>query len=148
MRKIFVDTSAWAAITDNRDTNHSAVVHFMKQIARASHLVITDYILDEAYTLLLMNVGYSATVSFKQKLDMMRQQKIVSVYWVTEAMIGQAWSIFERFNVDKRWSFTDCVSYAVMMELNITEAFTFDHHFSQMGLRRLPNELLTPAPSV
>lgn len=110
----------------------------MQQIARKSHLVITDYILDEAYTLLLMNVGYTAAVSFKQKLDLMRRQNIVSVYWVNEPMAAQAWAIFEQFNQDKQWSFTDCVSYAVMKELGITEAFTFDHHFSQMGLRRVP----------
>lgn len=138
MRDIFVDTSAWAAITDSKDRNHAAAVKFMQQLARKSHLVITDYILDEAYTLLLMNVGYAATVNFKQKLDLMRNQKIVSVYWVTEPMAAQAWSIFEQFNQDKQWSFTDCVSYAVMKELGVTEAFTFDHHFSQMGLRRVP----------
>lgn len=54
-------------------------------------------------------------------------------------MAAQAWSIFAQFNQDKQWSFTDCVSYAVMKELVITEVFTFDHHFSQMGLRRLPD---------
>jgi uncharacterized protein len=139
MREIFVDTSAWAAITDSNDANHAAAVKFMQQIARKSHLVITNYILDEAYTLLLMNVGYTATVGFKQKIEVMHQRKIVSIHWVTETIATQAWSIFERYNVDKRWSFTDCVSCAVMKELSITEAFTFDHHFAQMGLRRVPN---------
>ena len=110
----------------------------MQLIARKSHLVVTDYILDETYTLLLMNVGYMATVSFKQKLDLMFRQNIVSVYWVNEPITAQAWSIFERFNQDKQWSFTDCVSYAMMKEVGITEAFTFDHHFSQMGLQRMP----------
>ena len=139
MREIFVDTSAWAAITDSTDANHEAAVAFMQQIARKSHLVMTDYILDEAYTLLLRNVGYTATVDFKQKLDILRRQNIVTVHWVTESMVVQAWSIFARFNVDKQWSFTDCMSYAVMKALRITEVFTFDHHFSQMGLRRLPD---------
>lgn len=139
MRRIFVDTSAWAAITDSTDANHDAAVAFMQQLARQSHLVITDYILDEAYTLLLRNVGYTATVAFKQKLDLLRQQNIVTVHWVTSLMADQAWSIFAQFNTDKQWSFTDCVSYAVMKELQMTEVFTFDHHFSQMGLRRLPD---------
>lgn len=139
MREIFVDTSAWAAITDSTDANHHDAAAFMQQIARKSHLVITDYILDEAYTLLLRNVGYTATVNFKKKLDTLRRQNIVTVHWVTESMVDQAWSIFVRFNVDKQWSFTDCMSYAVMKELQITEVFTFDHHFSQMGLRRLPD---------
>ena len=44
MREVFVDTSAWAAITDSNDANHAAAVKFMQQIARKSHLVITDYL--------------------------------------------------------------------------------------------------------
>lgn len=138
MREVFVDTSAWAAITDSKDTNHAAATSFMKQLARKSHLVITNYILDEAYTLLLMNVGYRATVQFKQKLDLMHQQGLVSVHWVDESTAMAAWSIFERFNTDKHWSFTDCVSFAVMKKVGIKEVFTFDHHFSQMGFLRVP----------
>jgi predicted nucleic acid-binding protein len=42
MREVFVDTSAWAAITDSKDTNHIAATSFMKQLARKSHLVITS----------------------------------------------------------------------------------------------------------
>lgn len=139
MRKIFVDTSGWVAITDSKDKNHVAATKFMVEIARKSSLVITDYILDEAYTLLLMNAGHATTVKFKEKLDIMCQQGIVSIHWVDEATLNNSWAVFEKFNVDKRWSFTDCVSYAVMKELDITEVFTFDHHFSQMGFLRVPN---------
>lgn len=139
MRKIFVDTSGWVAITDDKDKNHVAATKFMVEIARKSRLVITDYILDEAYTLLLMNTGHTTTVKFKEKLDIMRQKDIVSVHWVDEATLNKSWAVFEKFNVDKSWSFTDCVSYAVMKELDITEVFTFDHHFSQMGFLRVPN---------
>ena len=34
---------------------------------------------------------------------------------------------------DKAWSLTDCISFVVMQERNITEALTGDHHFSQAG---------------
>jgi uncharacterized protein len=46
--------------------------------------------------------------------------------------------VFERYNIDKFWSFTDCVSYVVMQQQNIQEVFSFDHHFSQMGFVRRP----------
>jgi predicted nucleic acid-binding protein len=39
---------------------------------------------------------------------------------------------------DKRWSFTDCVSFAVMWDLGIKDAFTFDHNFTQAGFRIHP----------
>jgi predicted nucleic acid-binding protein len=41
-------------------------------------------------------------------------------------------------NVDKEWSFTDCVSHVVMRQREIREVFAFDHHFEQVGFVRLP----------
>jgi predicted nucleic acid-binding protein len=34
---------------------------------------------------------------------------------------------------DKDWSLTDCISFVMMQELDITEALTADHHFEQAG---------------
>jgi predicted nucleic acid-binding protein len=38
---------------------------------------------------------------------------------------------------DKSWSLTDCISFAIMTELGLTEALTGDHHFEQAGFRAL-----------
>jgi predicted nucleic acid-binding protein len=42
-----------------------------------------------------------------------------------------------RQHADKTWSFTDCVSFVVMRELRIRDAFTTDHRFEQAGYRPL-----------
>jgi predicted nucleic acid-binding protein len=34
---------------------------------------------------------------------------------------------------DKEWSLTDCISFVVMEQRGIYEAFTGDHHFEQAG---------------
>jgi predicted nucleic acid-binding protein len=37
-------------------------------------------------------------------------------------------------NDDRReWSFTDCVSFGLMHELNVRDSFTTDQHFRQAG---------------
>ena len=51
---------------------------------------------------------------------------------MTKTDVSDAWQTFRTFR-DKRWSFTDCVSRAIMLRLGITQAFAFDHHFRQFG---------------
>lgn len=133
MRRIFVDTSAWDAIADAGDPNHDVALLFQEEIAGQCLLVVTDYILDELYTLLLLNVGYQRAVDFKHKLDVLVEEKILDVLWVSEEVAGEAWDVYEKFNVDKQWSFTDCVSYVVMKQQGIDEVFAFDDDFKQMG---------------
>lgn len=79
MRQIFVDTSAWDAIVDSNDSNHEVALLFKDEIAGQCQLVVTNYILDELHTLLLMNIGYQRTVDFKRKLDIMAQKGILKV---------------------------------------------------------------------
>jgi predicted nucleic acid-binding protein len=41
-------------------------------------------------------------------------------------------------NDDRReWSFTDCVSFGLMHELNVRDSFTTDQHFRQAGFNPL-----------
>ena len=36
-------------------------------------------------------------------------------------------------HADKEWTLTDCTSFVVMREREITTALTADHHFEQAG---------------
>ena len=36
-----------------------------------------------------------------------------------------------------KWSFTDCVSFELMHELNVRDSFTTDQHFRQAGFNPL-----------
>lgn len=138
MKPIFVDTGAWDALADGGDPNHDMAILFRDQIAGEYRLVVTSYVLDELYTLLLLNLGYQHTVEFKHQLDVLIQEGVLEVIWVLDDIVAEAWDVFERFNVDKHWSFTDCVSYVAMKRAKITEVFAFDHHFEQMGFVRQP----------
>ena len=136
--KIFIDTSAWDAIEDSGDQNHEIALAFKDDLSNNCRLVTTDYVLDETYTLLLLNVGYERTIAFQRNTSELFQAGILEVAHVTPSLRDEAWDIFKRFNIDKKWSFTDCVSYVVMKRFDIETVFAFDHHFEQMGFNRKP----------
>ena len=138
MKRIFVDTSAWDAIADKGDVEHLSALKFRDEIVEKYRLVTSNYILDELYTLLLMNIGYTKALDFKQKLDHLSSEIVLDIAWIDEDMANQAWDAFQRYNVDKTWSFTDCTSFIVMKNTGLTEVFAFDHHFEQMGFIRRP----------
>ena len=138
MRETFIDTSAWAAIEDANDANHERALEFKEEIGGKVRLITSSSILDETYTLLLMNIGYTPTVQFKHNMDLMAASGILIVVHVSEAIEQAAWEVFERFNVDKRWSFTDCTSKVIIEQRRSYEVFAFDRHFEQMGFIRKP----------
>jgi predicted nucleic acid-binding protein len=126
MEAIFVDTSAWDAIEDRGDRHHTAACRFKEELVQQrARLYVTNFILDESYTLLLYNIGYARTVAFKRPLDLMPAGGILIVVRVSEELEQAAWIVFERFNRDKSWSFTDCTSKMVMDHLGIRQGFAF-----------------------
>ncbi|UXE63537.1 MAG: PIN domain-containing protein [Woronichinia naegeliana WA131] len=138
MQLLFIDTSAFYAIADSSDQRHQAASLFSDYAVGKYRFVTTNYILDELYTLLLAHIGYHIAVTYQREIDKLITAEILQVIWIDEAIAYQAWQIFEKFNLDKEWSFTDCTSYVVMKQRGVTEAFTLDHHFSQMGFIQYP----------
>ena len=124
---IFVDTSAWYARYAPRDANHSAAKAF--HLANHLPLVTTDYVIDE--TLTLFKARGNSEIAFRIGPKLLTAQ-LARLIHVTEHDVESAWLLFAAHR-DKKWSFTDCVSYAVMKRLQIIEVFAFDEHFNQFG---------------
>lgn len=55
---------------------------------------------------------------------------------LTGALLESALHLY-RDRSDKAWGLVDCVSFFLMQELGLTEAFTADRHFEQAGYVRL-----------
>lgn len=130
MRQIFVDTNAWIAINSKRDQFHrNAVATNRRLLKEGCRYITTNFVLDETYTGLVMKIGHFAAVDFGENIH---HSHVISVVHVTEQLEEHAWRLFTQYS-DKTFSFTDCTSFALMQQLSLTEAFTNDHHFEQMG---------------
>jgi predicted nucleic acid-binding protein len=127
MEQVFVDTGFWYAFANEKDVNHARALRLLDEPRR---LVTTNYILDETITLTLIRSGYRQAVTLGEVLW---QAQLADIVRVTEEDERRAWALFKQYD-DKRFSFTDCTSFAVMLRLGITVALSFDDDFSQTGL--------------
>lgn len=137
--KIFIDTSAWVALENKRDIHYKEAITFRDEIKNKRYRLFTsNFVLDETYTLCFANLGYEKTIECARRIRNLRDKGLLHVIYVTEDIEESAWLIFERFNKDKFWSFTDCTSNAIMQMLGIKESFSFDRDFEQMGFTKRP----------
>jgi predicted nucleic acid-binding protein len=132
---LFVDTAGWVAAADAADPNHSAIGAVRDRwFEDAGLLLTTDYVIDEALTLLRSRVGLKAT---KEWWHTVGSSHRVRYEQIDAGRAERAREIFFRYR-DKDFSFTDCTSFAVMRELRVRSALTTDRHFRQAGFEMLP----------
>ncbi len=128
---IFLDTSYFVALAMGRDALHT------RAAAWSAHapgpFLTTEYVLWGLMNLL------SASTNRAKAHTMLRCIE-------GSASIEIAWAASESFRLglamhaerlDKSWSLTDCISFALMRQREITDALTYDHHFEQAGFKAL-----------
>ena len=91
--------------------------------------VLSNFIVAECHALLLSRLGPKIARDWLLK-------QIWSIEPITVSDEKKAKEIIERYE-DKTFSYTDATSFALMERLGIREAFAFDNHFRQYGLRLL-----------
>jgi predicted nucleic acid-binding protein len=117
----------WYAALVAEDTEHLLARSLF--LEASSKFVTTDYVVDELLTLLVARHQRDVAVKTGERVW---SGECCQLHWVMADDVAAAWKIFVAFD-DKRWSFTDCVSYAVMKRLGINEAFALDDDFRQFG---------------
>ena len=133
--RLFADTGTWCALYDRSDIHHVRASTFLRELkGQKVRLITSDYVIDEALTLLRFRAGHREAVEFGKWV---LQSPLVKVVRVDENIWRAAWEIFAKY-ADKAFSFTDCTSFAIMRRLGIANAFAFDHNFEQMGFILLP----------
>ncbi len=69
-------------------------------------------------------------------INELRQMENLEVIWSSPELFDKAVKLYGK-RPDKEWSLTDCASFIVMKEQNISLAFTSDKHFEQAGFVKL-----------
>jgi uncharacterized protein len=128
---ILVDSSAFLAVASARDGNHDVARRVQARLTVDGwRLVTTTYVLAELHALALARRGPRFALDLIDRIE----QGGVLIVRILEEDWQTARSILRQYD-DKNFSLTDALSFAVMDRLEISEAFTFDHHFRQYGFR-------------
>jgi hypothetical protein len=131
LERVFVDTSAWVALFVANDANHAkAAALFGGLKEKRDDLYTSDYVVDETITVILARSTHEQSVMAGNALLNSRLVKIVPVF---ENYFEDAWKSYQKY-ADKRFSFTDVTSFAIMKRLNIPKAFAFDRDFLRAGI--------------
>ncbi len=131
---IFVDTGAWIAILNRRDQHHQEASAIYRNLQRQQiRLLTTDYVFDETVTRLRYDATHALAVMFLDRMDLLVEAGVLTVVEINKNVFEKAKAFFRQYD-SARLSFTDCTSFVVCRENNITEAFAFDQHFAMMGV--------------
>ena len=132
---IFVDSSAWIAVSDVRGKYHQQAVQYYELLIRDRiNLVTTNFVIAESYVMIQKTAGITKAILF---LDVLRTSRLIRRIYSNESLELVAESILRQYS-DQDFSYADAVSFAFMRQERIDNAFAFDHHFTVAGFETAP----------
>ena len=133
---IFVDTSAWVALNEKKDTYHKKAKSFLEKIKKGElsfgPIHTSDFVLQETYTYLLYNYNYRAAVDIINRIH----QSNVIIHPFNSLQFDNVWVKIE--SEERELSFVDWSTNMYMEKYNIRHIFSFDSDFSKLGFQRYP----------
>jgi predicted nucleic acid-binding protein len=134
---VFWDTAAFVALGNAKDDLHSTAVKVSQELAQTQARVLTtDAVLTEVANTFSKVAWRPTSWQIIEAVQASVTLGIATIVPVDAELWQRGWWL-HRSRIDKDWGLTDCISFVVMEEHNIRQAFTFDHHFEQAGFIRL-----------
>jgi predicted nucleic acid-binding protein len=133
---IFVDTSAWLALADSNDHDHSRAIELQRRISRGEFgkQVTSNYVMAETLTIIRRRLGLPQSLELAEAV---RRGSQVAQFWVEPVHHNEAVELMAT-RADTEWSLTDCSSFVIMRSLGVRDAFSFDRDFAQAGFTLHP----------
>ena len=131
MKRVFVDTVYYLALTNPRDQYAADAIRFTADFSGA--FVTSAWVLTEVANSLTRGTDRALFLELYRSLADDRRVMIVPP---TQELFDEGIHLFAA-RPDKEWSLTDCISFIIMRQYELTDALTGDHHFEQAGFRIL-----------
>ena len=124
----------WIALVNTRDSLHEQAKVVFGNLRRQNYqFLTTEFVLLEFANALSAPEFRGKASNFIEGLQKMIDVEIISA---SSDLFALGFELYKN-RPDKEWSVVDCSSFIIMEEMNISEAFTEDHHFEQAGFIKL-----------
>ncbi len=128
--RVFVDTSYFIARLVERDQWHKKAC---KAATARTEPVTSSLVINETVSLLQARGQLSAALTFLRGI---RNSPDIHVVYVDPATQNEGWDLFNKWS-GLGANAIDCTSFAIMQEMSIHKAFSFDQHFRAAGFEVL-----------
>jgi predicted nucleic acid-binding protein len=133
--ELLVDAGAWIALADADDQYHQlAAQTYPELLRRYRRLVTTNLAIAEAYIVIRRALGHTAAMAF---LDGLGASPRIEKVYSGPGLEVEAKHILRQY-ADQDFSYVDAVSFALMQQRGLTDAFAFDQHFATAGFVCVP----------
>ncbi len=130
---VFVDTSAILAIAERLDANHQSATGIWSELIRNGEtLVVSNYVLLEAWSLIQRHLGLPALQSCQHDVV-----PVFQIEWVGADVHAAATQALLAAN-QRQLSLVDYTSFVTMRRLGLRRVFAYDDHFRRQGFTCLP----------
>lgn len=126
--RILLDTVYIQGLLNNADQHHAAAIVALSRVEEAEEVFITDAVITEVCNA-FAKLDRRAAMRFVHGCDSNSQ---ITIVHVDADLLARGLALYDERS-DKTWSLTDCISFTVMQDRQITVAATGDHHFVQAG---------------
>ncbi|HEV3049444.1 MAG TPA: PIN domain-containing protein [Longimicrobium sp.] len=127
--RLFVDSAFLIALVAADDQYHTRATEYWRRVSRTTLLLTTTYVVAEVLTFFKARRRHSTAVLIG---NLLITSGWVELLHVDQDLFRAGWEYLIKHG-DKRYSFTDCISFVVMQSRGLREALTFDTHFQQAG---------------
>jgi predicted nucleic acid-binding protein len=131
MKAAFADTFYFLALLNERDSAHKRAVAASRTPGLV--LVTTEFVLLELADALCKPPQREEVPALWNVVETDPAFQFVRA---TSELIERGRKLY-RERADKDWPLTDCISFVVMQEHELSEALTADHHFEQAGFKAM-----------
>lgn len=134
---VFLDTAFVLALASPSDQYHGKAKELSRQIKKGGIALLTT-------RAILIEIGDAMAGQSRRKagiimLESLENDDNLEIFPNSEELYSKAFDLFAA-RPDNEWGMTDCISFVVMKEYDISETLTADVHFQQAGFVALMRE--------